>query len=109
MEEATAGRLLGHGDRLLHAEQVADLVKVVGVAVLLADALLDELVPVVGREHSVAGGKHGNVTRMTQKSRQTQMAYVTMDSDDSGHYRLRLSYETQVTTDSYDPDHYRLR
>lgn len=51
MEEARAGVLLRQRHRLLHAEQDADLVKVVGVAVLLPDPLLHELVPVVGREH----------------------------------------------------------
>ena len=62
MEEAAAGRLLRHGHRFLHAEQVAVLVKIVRVAVLLADTLLDKLVPVVGREHSRMNGKGTWVT-----------------------------------------------
>ena len=36
--------------RLLHAQKVADGVKIVALAVLLANLLLDELVPVVNRE-----------------------------------------------------------
>lgn len=65
------GRLFFRGERaLFHAEQVADGVEIVGLAVLLADLLLDEFVPVVdgerlGRNHKFVPVSlfRGNVNR----------------------------------------------
>ena len=61
VEESAAGSLLRQRHGFLHAQQVADLIEVVRVAVLLADAFLDELVPVVGREHSVVADGNGRL------------------------------------------------